>query len=435
MAIVIIAMLAVMAYLGINFASSGIAGNANTFYRDTHFRDIEIISTLLLTPDDIDAILAVEGVNDAEGIYQTSGKIESEDAKVNVDVVSLTERINTPKVLQGRLPKTTGECAAEQAVLNTLGLYLGDTVRVTDAQGAIADYLRCNEFVITGIVDHPDHACWPAQVPGNRDIVVLSEVFDRDALDGCFMKAEILLEGTAEADRFSEEYETAVAEVMTRLDTLSAERTEIRNNEIRSRYQNEIDAGRAELDAGRAELDEARAELDGGWTAMAEGEQTLADGAEQLADTEAQLQSAWQRIQGASAQLGTAKAKLDAAKRELDSGNAELYDAQQRLDAAAAELFDAWNTPENAKAAIRNAIRARVEEVCGDTTGIIPWAPRAAVNMDAGDTTAMDFWITTNFKLDLNKSLGENITAFIYSDAIPDELLEAGYWMLMGGAA
>ena len=136
--IVMIAMLSVMAYLGIHFASHAIAGNANRFYQQTHFRDVEITSTLLLTQDDIDAFLAVEGVSDAEGRYQTSGKSEHNGARTNVDVVSLTQRISTPLLLEGRLPEAVGECVAERPVLESLGLSAGDTIRITDAQGATA---------------------------------------------------------------------------------------------------------------------------------------------------------------------------------------------------------------------------------------------------------------------------------------------------------
>lgn len=62
LSIVIIAFLAVMAYLGINYAAQSIAHNTSDFYNSNNFRDSEIISTLLLTEDDLDAIRSVDGV-------------------------------------------------------------------------------------------------------------------------------------------------------------------------------------------------------------------------------------------------------------------------------------------------------------------------------------------------------------------------------------
>jgi len=434
LAIVVIAMLSVTAYLGINFAARGIARNANDFYDETNFRDAEIISTLLLTQDDLNAIRAVEGVADAEGVYQTEGKIENAGLRESVDVVSLTERINIPRLLEGRLPEKDGECAVEQPVLEALGLSVGDTIRITDARGDAAKYLLADEFVITGVIHHPDHVALPEAVPGNRDVVVLPETFDREELDNCYMKAAVRFEINGELDRFEEEYLTASAAVTARLEAISAEREALRSEEVRIKYQEQLDEGRAELEEGRSELDEARAEMDDGWDALADGEQELADGEAQLADGRRQLDEAWQQLEEAKTQLEDAQAQLAAAKAELDSGEAELAAAEAQLAAARAELIDGWNALEDAKAEIRDAIRSEVEAVCGDTTGLISWASRAEVNISSDSATAMDFWITDDFKFDLNKSLEENITDFIYSDAIPDEVLEAGYWALMGGA-
>lgn len=431
-AIVIIAMLSVMAYLGIHFASHGIARNANSFYDQTHFRDIEIVSTLLLTQDDLDAVLAVEGVRDAEGLYRTNGKIESEGLRANVDVVSLTERISTPLLLEGRLPESADECAAEQPVLQTLGLSIGDTVRVTDAHGAAAEHLLRNEFVITGVVDHPDHACWPAQIPGNRDLVVLPEAFDRDALDGCFMKAVLLLEDVGGADRFGDEYESAVEAVMQRLEALRAAREETRYSEIKNTYQAKLDENRGQLDEARDELDEARRDLDDGYAAADEGERKLQDAQTQLAESKRQLEASQAQLEDASNQLYAAEAQLNQSKAELREAQAVLQEAKSLLDEGRAELEDGWSLLEDAKASVRASIRSAVDSVCGEAAGQIQWAGRMPSNVDSESATAMDFWITADYRCDLNQSLADNVSAFIESDAISDELLEQAYVSLTG---
>ena len=110
LSIVVIAMLAVNAYLGINFASSAIGNNANEFFKATNFRDIQVISTKLLTEDDIAVIGSVEGVSDVEGVYRTSAKVTNSGNTTDVMVVSLTQRINTVQILEGRLPEGPNEC-------------------------------------------------------------------------------------------------------------------------------------------------------------------------------------------------------------------------------------------------------------------------------------------------------------------------------------
>ena len=433
-AIVVIAMLSVTAYLGINFAARGIAQNANDFYDATSFRDAEIISTLLLTQDDLHAIRAVEGVADAEGVYQTEGKIENAGLRESVDVVSLTERINLPRLLEGRLPEKDGECAVEQPVVEALGLSVGDTIRITDAQGDTAKFLLTDEFVITGVIHHPDHAALPGVVPGNRDVVVLPETFDREELDDCCMKAVVRFALNGEHDRFEEEYLAASAAVMARLEAISAERAALRSEEVRTGYQEELDEGRAELAERRAELDEARAELDEGWDALADGEQELADGEAQLADGRRQLDEAWQQLEDAKAQLEDAEAQLAAAKAELDSGEAELAAAEAQLAAARAELVDGWNELEDAKETIRSVLRSGVESVLGsEIAAMIPWASRQDVDLSGSGASATEFYITDSVSYDLSLSTQDYIEKILASSRIPDDLLIRAYEKLIGG--
>ena len=52
-----------------------------------------------------------------ERVFQTSGRLMGENAHQNVDIVSLTERINIPQLLESRMPQQAGECLVEQPVM------------------------------------------------------------------------------------------------------------------------------------------------------------------------------------------------------------------------------------------------------------------------------------------------------------------------------
>ena len=69
LSIMIIALLAVTAYLGINFGAEALRVNANRYYQKLHYRDLELSSTMLLGEDDLAALLEQEGVADAEGVF------------------------------------------------------------------------------------------------------------------------------------------------------------------------------------------------------------------------------------------------------------------------------------------------------------------------------------------------------------------------------
>jgi putative ABC transport system permease protein len=272
-------------------------------------------------------------------------------------------------------------------------------------------------------------------IPDTPYVMVSEDAFDREALEGCFMKAEVVIVRNADMDRFSAAYDAAVAAVSARLERLAEARAAMRDRDIHAQYQTQIDDGQSGLNEAKAGLEDARSELDDGWEALADAERELLDGENQLSDADAQLKSGWQKLLAARAQLQETEAGLAEARAQLDAGAAELSERQAQLAAAKALLQASWEAMEDSKAEVRGAIRAAIEKLYGgDTSGIIDWAPRISMDPDKGGASAMDFWITTGFKCDLNKSMYENATDLIYSGEIPDEILIQAYEALTGGA-
>ncbi|MBQ3920970.1 MAG: hypothetical protein II689_01910, partial [Firmicutes bacterium] len=463
LSIVVIAMLAVMAYLGINFASAAIANNGNEFYGATDFRDVEVISTKLLTEDDMSAIRALEGVTEAEGVWQTDGVVIAGEGHKNADVVSLTEHVNVPMVLEGRLPERTDECALEQELAEELGIKPGDVISVQDPGGGNAQYLLGSEFTVTGIVFHPDHASWTLMIPGNRDVIVLPGAFDREALDGCCMKAVILLNGGVHPDRFAKDYLASLELPMERLEALGEERALIRDAGINERYGSEIEENQKKLDEAeetlrdaRRQLDEAEAEyeenmqkLDDAEKELAESRDKLESGQKELSDAKAQLDRSRPQLESAAAQLAEGKAvldekqaeideareKLEAAEKELAEGKEKLDDGekqlaeakeeiesaslqisagQSRLSSAEKQLREAHAEIEARKTEIRNTIRdAMISAItaagvspdkASGAVGMINWASGdPSANMADPSLSATRFQITDSIGIDLSQ--------------------------------
>ncbi|SCW68128.1 FtsX-like permease family protein [Ruminococcaceae bacterium YRB3002] len=443
LSIVVISMLAVMAYLGINFASESIAQNGNRFYDVTGYRDLEIISTMLVTQEDLDVLRSVEGVRDVEGVYYTTGKVNVNGILTDVDIVSLSERINVPQVVEGRLPADVSECAIEQSVSDDTGLKIGDTVHLQDHDGLSPDYLTVGDYVITGIVLHPDHATWPLQVPGNRDVVVMKEAFDQGKLEGNYMKAELLVSGTEGMSRFGKDYRETVDEVMARVKSIAEEREIARYNQLHDKYQGEIDEGQAELDDAQTKLDDARNELDTNRNKIETGESELADAARQiedserqLADAETQLQDGRRELDENRARLNDARRELNDAKKQLDAGEARLADAERQLESARKqlreaeaeltngynELVDSYDKIEDAKSTVRDALYNALYLVIGDYVDRFDWAT-ASYSPDVEDknATATQFKITKGITIDLKRSMSDNIFAQLSKLALTED--------------
>ena len=234
--ILFIAGAAVMAYLGITFAAQGMRRNGNDFYTETKFRDLEIASTLMLSGEDIEAIKAVSGVRDIEGLYFANGKLRYGGSQEGISVSSLTERINVPLVRSGTLPVNSGECAVEQTVAEKLGIKLGDTVKLTDdTSDSPAGNLNKTEFKVTALVLDADHIAKSEQTPGRRYVYVPRIDFNEKDMEGNYMKVEVLVEGTEGLDRFGSEYLDKVDEVKKRIAEIGSVRAQEKYNELKTR--------------------------------------------------------------------------------------------------------------------------------------------------------------------------------------------------------
>ncbi|MCR5664093.1 MAG: FtsX-like permease family protein [Oscillospiraceae bacterium] len=420
--IIVIALLGVSIFLGLNYSSCAIARNGSEFFAQQHFRDIEMISTLLFTEEDLNVIRETEGVADVEPVWMVGAAASSGGDRVDVNVVSVTGRLNLPVLIEGRLPENGTECAVEQKLAEKMGWTVGSEIRLQNTAGSTVQYLNGERFVMTGVANHPDHS--NTMVTDTFYILVTPDAFDREALDGCFMRAEIAVEG-AGTDRFSETYKEITEAVRERLEALALSGPGRRDEEIHEQYSAEIEDRQRELDDGKKALEEGRAELDEGWAACAEGERELISADEELEEAARQLDDA-------KAELESAEKQLSEAKTTLEDGEARLKDAAGQLSAARRKLNNGWNELEDAKAQIRDGIRGAAERVLGDGAGLINWADRQTVDLDAGPATAMTLQITETYSFDMNLSLDSIAASFADSDAISDEVLLQIYEMRTG---
>ena len=68
------------------------------------------LGTLGVTDDDLKAIREIPGVKDAEAASSLEALADDGEEELVLQVSSLTERVNLPTLLDGRLPETTSEC-------------------------------------------------------------------------------------------------------------------------------------------------------------------------------------------------------------------------------------------------------------------------------------------------------------------------------------
>ena len=131
----------------------------DVYYKNQNVYDIQVLSTLGLTNDDITAISGIENVESVVGTFETDGQIEIENKEVITKVMSLSD-INKPVLIEGSLPTEKNECVVEANFLSTTNKNIGDTIEliIEDSQnddGEDIPYLYEKVLTIVGTVQSP----------------------------------------------------------------------------------------------------------------------------------------------------------------------------------------------------------------------------------------------------------------------------------------
>ena len=419
LSIVIIALLASLSFLGIAYSAATLKKDALTFFNTYGLWDIEITSTMLMDDEDLETILAFPSVAEAERVWQIDTKLHMEGPETSVTVMSLPGKLSRPKLLEGQLPETAEECAVEKELMDRCGLSLGQTISVDTKMISDVDPLLVKSFVITGVFQTPDHITY--MIPVTPYILICEDCFNKEGLDGAFMKIRIQVDGAPE-NRYSDAYWETISPVENAINAIADEQAELRGERLRENIDNrtaegrqklrdaveqledgrrQLDEGRRELDEKRAELEDARRQLDEGWEALRDGEEQLKAAEEQLAQAEAMLApaeamlysvpedllAAVAELLGYSSQLREYKEardlwyfkgeeyldgvtlceknrkQLEEGERQYQEGLDALRDAEQQLEDAEKELADGEEEYRNGERELREAeeIRDKIE--------------------------------------------------------------------------
>ena len=235
-------------------------------YNAVNYRDLEIMSTNVFYQEDLDAVMDVEGVRDAEPVWQTGAKASSGDKRQDISVISLTDRVNQPQLIEGRMPQTAEECVVEQRLAQNMGWGMGDAVVAQNAKGEAAPFLKNNRFTVVGIANHPDHTS--VSIPDTLYVMVEKTAFDMESLKDGFMKMEVVVDKPEGIDRFSKGYEAIVGAVSQRMEEVGDSRAAIRDREVHSQAQSQLDEAQTKLDEAHETLQKGREELDEGWSQL-----------------------------------------------------------------------------------------------------------------------------------------------------------------------
>ena len=318
-------------FSGIRASEPDMRYSGDAYFDRKNMMDIEVISTLGLTEDDLDAIRNVDGVSAAEGGYSSDMLFTEGDNKVVVHVMSLLPSMNQVQLEEGELPEADDECALDVDYLKESSLEIGDKINlISGTDDDVSDTLKNDTYTITGAVSSPEYISFQrgSTTIGNGTVTTFIAVPEESFALDVYTEIYVQSDGAKDLTAFTDAYDSRVDETEDQLEAIREDREKARYDEI-------MDEAQTELDDARAELADAEKELEDG---RAEAEKELADARRELEDGQAEVDSGRQELADARAQLESSRQQLTDSQAQIDQGQKELNDNIDAMNAQIDEL-------------------------------------------------------------------------------------------------
>ncbi len=337
--ILLMAFLGVGFFAGIRASSPDMLDTIDTYYKNQNVYDIQVLSTLGLTSDDINAISKIENVEHVDGNFETDGQIEVGNKEVIAKVMSLND-FNTPVLIDGSLPSAKNECVVEERFLTVNNKNIGDTIELSikDMQndnGEDVPYLYEKELKIVGTVQSPMYISLDrgTSTLGSGKIdyymyIPKSNVQANSIYTNIYVKVKDANKYTTS----SKKYEDCVNSVKTEIE-------KIKDNREKSRYDSLVNTVTKKVEDAEKELNTQKTDAK---SKIADAEKELENGKKQIENAEKTIKSnrikADKEFNKAYAELINGKNKIADSEKQLESKEKQANEEFDKLEKQKAEL-------------------------------------------------------------------------------------------------
>ena len=317
--IMILVALSVAFLSGLKATAPDMKRTGDDYLDSLHLADIQVLSTLGLTDDDITSLRAQDKVEDAEGEYVIDAFASSDSLDAVVKVLSLTGRgINEVLLRDGRMPERADECVVEENMLSLMSISIGDTITLTPGDD-LSDALSQNTYTVVGTVRSPVYLAVERGTSTLGSGTVKAYLYlPREAFTlDYYTAAYVRVSGAAEMTAFYSDYDDYIDAVIDELEPFGDARAQLRHDDL-------VDEATEKLDDAQKELDDAKAEAD----------EKLGDAQKELSDARRKLDDGWKDYYDGQQELKDARVELDDAKIELDDGEMQYLNGMEEYEDA-----------------------------------------------------------------------------------------------------
>lgn len=330
--IMLMAFLGVGFFAGIRATSPDMVDTIDKYYDEQNVFDIQIISTLGLTEEDLNKISKIEDVENVQGSYETDGKIEINNKEIVTKFITIG-KLNQPILLEGNLPQAEDECVVEESFLTFNNKQIGDKVQVEIGNtkkddGEEISYLKQDEMKIVGVVKSPLYISRDRGTSKlgsgkvNYYIYISQEnINEKDIYTSIYVQVKDAKKYTTSSD----EYEEYVNKVKNNIEEIKSEREQARRNQL--------------VDIANKKVIDAENELN---TKKIEAQQKIEEAEKEIKNGKSQIQNAENEInknkKKADIEFANAQTEINNYKLQIDANEKKLLEKEQEASKSFEEL-------------------------------------------------------------------------------------------------
>lgn len=311
-------------FAGIRSSEPDMRYSGDAYFDRKNLMDLQVISTMGLTDEDVEAIEKLDGIEKAEAGYSVDALCTEGDNQIVMHVMSLLPSMNQVQVENGRLPEKSDECVVDADFLSKSTLKIGD--RVTLSSGTdkpVTDSLKEDTFTIVGSVSSPCYIGFQrgSTTIGSGNISAFLCVPEESFCMEVYTEIYAQVKGAEKLTAFTDQYDQRIDSVMKEVEAIKEEREKARYDEIVTEASEKLADAEKEITDAEAELEQGKAEAQ-----------------EKLTAAREKLENAQKELEQAKKELASSQAKIASSKEELEQAQKELNESSRKIAAGEKEL-------------------------------------------------------------------------------------------------
>ena len=249
-----------------NSISPDMTNTMNKYLKESNVADIQIVSELGFTKDDIEKIKKIDGIEEVCPGYTYDIILKQNDKRlpVRTNSVEMNQDVNKVQLVAGRYIENEKECLMDQRLIDERGYKIGDEITLYSGNDDnIDDKLTNKTFTIVGEIRTPAYI---SKFYGSTElengellgcIYLLNTTYKSDVYTNVYAKTNV----SNDIPKMSSEYKQNLSSIVEKVEDIGKERSKIRYDEVYKENSQKISDAKKELNDAKENLKDSKKEL------------------------------------------------------------------------------------------------------------------------------------------------------------------------------